>query len=127
MDADLMNGLMLAYIGDSVYETYIRKMNIEKGITHVNDLHKETIKYTCAEYQAKGVKYLLLNNLLDDSEVRIFKRGRNSNTNKTRKSLSIEDYNNATGLESLIGYLYFKDMLERAYEIIDIIIKNIEE
>jgi ribonuclease III family protein len=127
MDANLMNGLMLAYIGDSVYETYIRKMNIEKGITHVNDLHKETIKYTCAEYQAKGIKYLISNNLLAEDEVLIFKRGRNSNTNKTRKSLSVEDYNNATGFEALIGYLYFKNMLIRAYEIIDIVVKNIEE
>ncbi len=126
MDANLMSGLTLAYIGDTIYETYIRKMNIEKGISKVNLLHKETIKYTCAEYQAKGALYLLNSNLLSDEEVQIFKRGRNSNTNKTRKSLSVLDYNNATGLEALIGYLYFKDKIERAYELIESIVSNIE-
>ena len=126
MDAKLMNGLTLAYIGDTIYETYIRKMNIEAGIVHVNELHKHTIKYTCAEYQAKGILYLIRNNLLTQEEERIFKRGRNSNTNKTRKSLSVEDYNNATGLEALMGYLYYEDKLERAYELIKIIVENIE-
>ncbi|MCR5706135.1 MAG: ribonuclease III [Acholeplasmatales bacterium] len=126
MEAKLMNGLTLAYIGDTIYETYIRKMNILKGITKVNDLHKHTIKYTCAEYQAKGASYLLKNDILSEDELAMFKRGRNSNTNKTRKSLSIEDYNNATGLEALMGYLYFIDKLDRAYEIIGIIVENIE-
>ncbi len=126
MEANLMSGLTLAYIGDTIYETYIRKMNILKGISKVNLLHKETIKYTCAEYQAKGALYLLNNNLLSEEEVQIFKRGRNSNTNKTRKSLSVLDYNNATGLEALMGYLYFKDKIERAYELIDIIVSRVE-
>ncbi len=125
MEAKLLSGLTLAYIGDTIYETYIRKMNILKGITKVNELHKETIKYTCAEYQAKGALFLLNNNYLSEEEEQIFKRGRNSNTNKTRKGLSIIDYNNATGLEALMGYLYFKDSLTRAYELIDVIISNI--
>lgn len=126
MDASILNGLTLAYIGDSIYETYIRQMNIEKGFGKVNVLHKHTIKYTCAEYQAKGILYLYDNNILSEEETQIFKRGRNSNTNKTRKSLSILDYNNATGFEALIGYLYLKDNLNRAHELINIVIQNVE-
>ncbi len=118
------SGLTLAYIGDSVYEIFFRKYNVLKGITKVNSLHKETIKYTCAEAQSKASKYLFDNKLLSAEEESIFKRGRNSNPNKTRKDLSVADYNNATGLECLIGYLYLTDKISRMKELFEIIKDN---
>lgn len=120
METKLLAGLPLAYIGDSVYELYIRKYFVLSGLSHVNDLHKTVIKYTCAEHQSKVIKYLIENNILDEEELLFFKRGRNSGANKTRKTLSQEDYNNATGFESLIGHLYFKNNLARIEEITNI-------
>lgn len=118
MDAKLCSGLDLAYIGDAYYELIVRNHFINSGITKVNDLHKKVIKYTCAEHQSKVIKYFIKENMLSQEEISMFKRGRNSNTNKTRKTLSKEDYNNATGFESLIGYLYMSNMLDRALELI---------
>lgn len=125
MNESMYSGLTLAYIGDAYYEIYFREYNASKGITKVNNLHKETIKYTCAEYQARAAKYLLDMNLLSEDEISIYKRGRNSNTNKTRKSLSLADYNSATGLEALIGYLNITGKNDRAREILDTIKNNV--
>lgn len=116
----LIPGLPLAYIGDSVYELYIRLHFVQEGLSHVNDLHKIVIKYTCAEHQSLVIKYLIENKMLNDEEMMYFKRGRNSKTNKTRKTLSIEDYNNATGFESLMGYLYLNNNIARINEIVNI-------
>lgn len=118
MDANLLNGLSLAYIGDCVFELYIRKHHISLGLTKVFDLHKSVIKYTCAEHQSKTIKYLIDNNLLSEEELCIYKRGRNSNANKTRKTLSKQDYINATGFEALIGYLHLLNKEDRVIEII---------
>lgn len=126
MNESMYSGLTLAYIGDSYYEIYFRCYNASKGITKVNDLHKATTKYTCAEYQSKASKYLIDNNILTEDEISVFKRGRNSNPNKTRKGLSIQDYNNATGLEALIGYLYVTKKDERACELLGIIKNYVE-
>lgn len=126
MNESMYSGLTLAYIGDAYYEIYFRKYNASLGITKVNDLHKATIKYTRAEYQALASKYLIDNSLITDEELQVFKRGRNSNTNKTRKALSIADYNNATGLEALIGYLYLTGKDSRALEILDLIKDNVK-
>lgn len=120
MDASLSAGLTLAYVGDAFYELNVRKYFVKKGLTKVSDLHKEVIKYTCAEHQSKAIKYFLENDILSDEEISMYKRGRNSNTNKTRKTLSVNDYNNATGFESLIGYLHLTDKDNRALELIEV-------
>lgn len=125
MNESMYSGLTLAYIGDAYYEIYFRKYNVSLGHTKVNKLHKETIKFTCAEYQSRAVKYLLDENILTEEEESVYKRGRNSNTNKTRKTLSVAEYNMATGLEALIGYLYITGNQARADELLDIIKTNV--
>ncbi len=120
MEAGLYSGLTLAYIGDAYYELTVRKLIVNRGLTKVDDLHKTVIKYTCAEHQSKVIKYLLDNDILNEMEISIYKRGRNSNTNKTRKTLSKADYNNATGFESLVGYLHLTNNEVRANELINI-------
>ena len=105
MDAKLMNGLSLAYIGDAYFEIMVRQFLLEKGITKVNELHKEAIKYTSGEAQAKFIDLFLENNILTENEIEIYKKGRNSATSH-RKNLSSAEYQKATGFEALIGYLY---------------------
>ena len=105
MSAALMNGLSLAYIGDAYFEILVRQYLLEKGITKVNELHKEAIKYTSGEAQAKFMDLFMENNVLTSEEIEIFKKGRNSSTSH-RKNLSNAEYQKATGFEALIGYLY---------------------
>ena len=112
MNANLMNGLSLAYIGDAYFELIVRNYLIEKGITKVNELHKEAIKYTSGEAQAKFIDLFIGDNILSESEIEIYKKGRNSATSH-RKNLSSEEYQKATGFEALIGYLYKSDNIER--------------
>lgn len=106
-----MNSLVLAYIGDAVYELYIRKYLIEKGICKVNDLQKEAIKYVSAVNQSKYLNKIT--NMLNQDELDIINRARNHKNNHKPKSTDIITYKYATGLEALIGYLYMSNDEER--------------
>lgn len=122
IDVNQLNGLSLAYIGDAVFELYIRKHIINQGFTKVNSLHKNVIKYTSGNKQAEFVHYLINNNVLTEDEISIYKRGRNSHVNSSRKNIDIQTYLDSTGFESLIGYLYLSNRIGRLDEIIGIII-----
>lgn len=116
MNATLMNGLSLAYIGDAYFEIIVRQHLLEKGITKVNELHKEAIKFTSGEAQAKFIDLFLQNNILSELEIEIYKKGRNSATSH-RKNLSSAEYQKATGFEAIIGYLYESNNIERINEL----------
>ncbi len=119
MDALQYNGLTLAYIGDAVYELRIRNYLLSKNLTKVNELHKKAIMYTQGKSQSYAMHYFLDNNLLSEEEIAMFKRGRNSSVAKIRKNISRADYLEGTGFESLIGYLYLSNKVDRMNEIID--------
>ena len=112
MNANLMNGLSLAYIGDAYFEIMVRQYLLEKGITKVNELHKEAIRFTSGEAQAKFMDLFFKDEVLSESEIEIYKKGRNSATSH-RKNLSSAEYQKATGFEALIGYLYENKDMER--------------
>ena len=121
IDAKLLNGLSLAYIGDSVYEIYVRKHFISKGYNKVNDLHKLQQTYTTGERQSFYVQYLLNNDILKEDEIEIYKRGRNSHIHSRRANINIKTYLEATGFEALIGYLYLNNNISRLEELIKIV------
>lgn len=119
MDAKLLNGLSLAYIGDAIYEVYIREFIINKGYNKVKDLHKNVVFYTSGEAQSFIVHKMMNDNFLNEEEIMIFKRGRNSHIHSVRKNISIQDYLDATGFEALIGYLHLTKNVDRLKEVID--------
>ena len=121
MNTDSMNVITLAYLGDSVYEVYIREYLINKGIVYVVDLQKEAIKYVSAKSQAKILDYLVNNNYLSEEEVNIVKRGRNYKRDSHPKNTDIITYKKSTGFECLIGYLYLSKNINRLDEIMNII------
>ena len=121
MNIDSMNVITLAYLGDSVYEVYIREYLISKGIVYVVDLQKEAIKYVSAKSQAKILDYLVNNNYLSEEEVNIVKRGRNYKRDSHPKNTDIITYKKSTGFECLIGYLYLSKNINRLDEIMNII------
>ena len=121
MNVNEINVLVLAYLGDSVYENYIRKYLINTGIGNVNDLQSESIKYVSAKAQAKFVTELIDNNILLEDELDIYKRARNYKTTSHPKNTDIITYKIATGFEAIIGYLELSNKIDR----IELIIKNI--
>ena len=123
----LLNGESLAYLGDSIYELKIREYILSKGMQDVNKLHKYAVKFTSGEAQAKIMEYFLSQNLLTEEEIAYYKRGRNSNHSKNRRSISVISYKMATGFEAMIGYLYLSNKYERLDEIIKLIINVVEE
>ncbi|MBR5370440.1 MAG: Mini-ribonuclease 3 [Bacilli bacterium] len=118
-----VNVLVLAYMGDTVYEDYIRKYLINKGIGNVNDLQTEALKYVSAINQAKFLTEMIDNNYLSEKELDIVKRARNYKTTSHPKSCDIITYKYATGLEALIGYLYLDGNTERVNEIMNFILR----
>lgn len=121
MQANELNGLSLAYIGDSYYELIVRNYVLSLGYRKVNDLHKRVVKFTSGAKQAQFIHYFLEKNLLTEQEISIFKRGRNSHVNTSRKNINIQDYLDATGFEALIGYLYLTKDNERLDYLMQII------
>lgn len=115
--------LVLAYIGDCVYEIFIRTKMIEKHPDMpVHKLHVHTIKYVKASAQSKSVS--AIEGMLTEDEEWIFKRGRNAKSATVPKNADISDYRRATGFEALIGYLYLSGMTERLNEIMEKAFEN---
>ena len=103
-----MNNLVLAYLGDAVYELNVREYLINKGICKVNELQKESIKYVSANSQTNILERLLDKGFFTSNEIDIIKRARNSHSHSS-KSTDIITYKKSTGFEALIGYLYLND------------------
>jgi len=115
------NGVTLAYIGDAVYELYIRETLIKNGLTKVDSLHQEAIKYTSANGQKAALDVIYES--LTEGEISIFKRGRNASSMRKARNADLSVYKQATGFEALIGYLHITQNFERLHEIMSIIIK----
>lgn len=123
----MINVITLAYMGDAVYEVYIREYLIKKGIAKVEDLQKEAIKYVSAKSQARILKYLLDIGYLSNEEIDVVKRGRNYKRGSHPKNTDIITYKNSTGFEALIGYLYLSDKIDRVTEIVNLILEEYDE
>lgn len=119
-----MNSLVLAYLGDALYELYVRNYLIEQKIEKVDTLQKEAIKYVSAKSQSDYLKLLLDSKFLSQEEENVVLRGRNHKGSKHPKNTDIITYKWATGLESLIGYLYVKKDMKRIDEIMNFILKG---
>ena len=116
-----INVLALAYLGDSIYELFIREYLLEKGIAKVNELQKEAINYVSAKKQSEYLMKMIEEGFLKDEELNVVKRARNHKSHAS-KSTDIRTYKNSTGLEALIGYLYLTKEKERVNEIMKYIV-----
>lgn len=124
-DLKMMNPLVLAYIGDSIFDLFIKSYMVSKSKANVNKINKMVVKFVKAPSQALIVKRIT--EFLSEEEIRIIKRGRNQKTTTPAKNASLVDYKLATGFEALIGWLYLKDDISRLNQIIELSIKIIEE
>ncbi len=119
MDIRQVNVLVLAYLGDTIYEDYIREYLIKLGINNVNELQKKSVNYVSAKAQATILTRLINENEFNDEEMDIIKRARNNRSKSHPKSCDIITYKYATAFEALIGYLKLQNNNERIDEIIN--------
>lgn len=119
-----INVLVLAYLGDTIYEDYVRKFLINQKIGNVNDLQKEAVKYVSAVHQAEFLQNLINNNFFNQDEIGVIKRARNYKSNSHPKNCDIVTYKHATALEALIGYLELSNKRDRIDEIMKKILLN---
>lgn len=108
----------LAFIGDAVYNVYIRSYLASKHNEKSGKLHKYSIKYVSAKSQSKTIDKIF--EILSDKEIEVYKRGRNTNINTVSKNVDVVEYKKATGFEALIGYLFVINKKER----LDFVIKK---
>lgn len=112
-----VSSLALAYIGDAVYELFVRTLVLSKGNAPVNKLHKQSKEYVNAKGQAEIYKKIA--QYFTEEEKSVFRRGRNAKSYTTPKNMDIGDYRHATGLEAVFGYLYLKGDVKRALELFE--------
>ncbi len=120
-----LSPLTLAFVGDSVYEMFIRTKVLKEGNRPANELHKIAVGYVKASAQAKAAHKILES--LTDKEIEVYKRGRNTNIHTIPKNADMADYRHATALESLIGYLYLNGENERLEEILNLAFKILSQ
>lgn len=119
-EVNTMSPLTWAYIGDGVYELFIRTHLINTTKLKPHMLHIEAIKYVKADAQVK-----ILNKIqdkLNDEEKDIVRRGRNAENHHVPKNSTVEEYSYSTAFEALIGYLYLTKQDERLKEILNMCI-----
>lgn len=103
-DPRQLSPLVLAYVGDTVYDLYVRTRLILTSDATAHGLHVQAARLVCAEGQAAALRSIL--DKLTEEETAIYKRGRNSHLGTVPKHAAIQDYRAATGLEALLGFLY---------------------
>lgn len=116
VDIRTYSPLVLAYIGDGIYDLIIRTVVVGKGNTKAGELHKRTSQIVKAHTQAEMMEILLPH--LTEEEEGIYRRGRNAKSPTMAKNATMSDYRKATGFEALMGYLYLKDEVERMVELV---------
>jgi len=119
-EVNLMPPLVWAYVGDCVYELYIRTKLVEETKLKPHSLHIKSIKYVKAKAQAEILKDIHEN--LTEKEQEIVRRGRNAQNHHLPKNANVQDYMYATAFEALVGYLYLTKQHNRLKEIFDNIV-----
>lgn len=124
VDVRTYSPLVLAYIGDAVYELVVRAKVVNAGNIQVNKLHKHSSALVKASAQAALVKEL--EELLTQEERSVYRRGRNARSATMAKNATMIDYRMATGLEALVGWLFLAEEFERLLELLGIGLERLE-
>ena len=126
VNPSLHSPLVLAYIGDAVYEVFTREklLGINPNLP-AHKLHKENVRYVRAKAQSNAME--AIEPILAEDELAIYKRGRNAKSGTVPKNADLVEYRRATGFEALIGYLHLKKDEDRLNEIMEIAFRNWED
>jgi len=129
MQVDYMqlNGIALAYLGDAVYEPFIRQHLIEQGFTKATKLHHHATHYVSAKAQAALIERMQVEEIMTAAEVDVFKRGRNAKSHTSAKHTDVVTYRISTGFEAVFGYLQLTAQTERIAELANWCIEQVDE
>ena len=114
-DPSQLSPLTLAFVGDCVFELFVREALVCRGNCPVKKLHGAAVERVCCSAQAAGMERLMP--ILTEKDNEIFLRGRNAHVGHVPKNASVAEYHAATGLEALFGYLYLQGELSRLREL----------
>lgn len=118
VDAKQLNSLALAYMGDAVFENYVRRHLLFSGQVRPHQLHRAGTKYVSAKAQCHILFQLMEDQVLTESEKAVVMRGRNAKSNTVPKNTDVQTYRYSTAFEALMGYLYLTGEMERLEELI---------
>lgn len=112
----LLSPTVLAYVGDTIFDLFVRTYYMETTDQTAHGLHVRCASKVCAKAQAAG--FFRVEPMLNEEELSIYKRGRNTHLGTVPKNAKIADYRTATGFEALLGYLYLSGQDERLSQIV---------
>lgn len=115
-DAGTYSPLVLAYVGDTVFDLMIKSMVVSEGNRQVQKIHERASHFVQASAQSQMMR--VIQPLLSEEEHAVFRRGRNAKSVTPAKNQSITDYRRATGFEALVGYLYLKKEYARLVQLV---------
>lgn len=124
IDLQVVSMQTLAFIGDAVYNVYVRSYLAASSTEKTGKLHKKSVNFVSAKAQSKLIDMLI--DILNEEEIAVYKRGRNTNINTVSKNVDVVEYKKATGFEALLGYLYIKQEKERLDFLVNKCIEYIE-
>ena len=124
MDPKQLSPLTLAYVGDGVYELFVREHIVSKGNCPVKKLHSRAVEFVRCEFQAKMINEVLLP-MFTEEEKEIYLRGRNAHVSHVPKNSSVADYHAATAFECVFGYLYLSGRLDRLQMFFEKIVESV--
>ncbi|WP_182201207.1 Mini-ribonuclease 3 [Paraliobacillus salinarum] len=122
-----MKSLALAYMGDVIYELYVREHLVTSGSKRLNDLHNAAVNFVSAKSQAKVIRYWIEQQMLTEDEQAIVRRGRNAKSGSTPKNTDVQTYRYSTAFEALLGFHYLADNVVRLQELINEAIEFVEK
>ncbi|KRM58400.1 Mini-ribonuclease 3 [Secundilactobacillus malefermentans] len=126
VDYNQLNGVTLAYMGDAIYEVYIRQQLLELGIMKPTNLQHRATHYVSAKAQAALISLMEQDDILSETEWLFFKRGRNAKSYTHAKNTDVVTYRISTGFEALFGYLFLSNQTKRVDELSAWCIKQVE-
>lgn len=126
IEAKALGSLALAYMGDAIYEVFVREHLLATGQVKPNQLHRISTQYVSAKAQCATMYAILDTEILSEEEVAVYKRGRNAKSGTVPKNTDVQTYKVATGFEALIGYLYLEKRSERLQELVTFSIRSVE-
>ncbi|WP_281164134.1 Mini-ribonuclease 3 [Liquorilactobacillus sicerae] len=125
--ADQINGIALAYMGDAIYEVYVRRHLLRKGISKPTKLQHLATHYVSAKAQAELIQKMTKEQLLEPIELEIFKRGRNAKSHTSAKNTDVITYRISTGFEAVFGYLFLQNEQSRLEKLANWCLQQVDE
>ncbi|TWD90253.1 ribonuclease-3 family protein [Neobacillus bataviensis] len=127
VDAKQLNSLALAYMGDAVFESYVRRHLLYSGKVRPNQLHRLATRYVSAKAQCQILFQMMDEKLLNEEEIAVVMRGRNAKSGTVPKNTDVQTYRYSTAFEALMGYLFLEGRLERLEELVETAFKYVDE